>query len=125
MSEDEEERNKLAVLRTLLALERNYLAEERTQLARLRTGLAFALIVPSLYLFIASIDMEVHLFVLILSYLVLGFFVLRGIWTVYNSKSILKKVRKKKVILKEQEKQVINSSKSIHDSFKNCMEFDL
>lgn len=96
MSEDEEERNKLAVLRTLLALERNYLAEERTQLARLRTGLAFALIVPSLYLFIASIGMEVYLYVLILIYLVLGFFVLRGTWTIYNSKSILKKVREKK-----------------------------
>jgi uncharacterized membrane protein YidH (DUF202 family) len=122
MSEDEEERNKLAVLRTLLALERNYLAEERTQLARLRTGLAFALIVPSLYLFIASFDMEVDLFVLIIIYLVLGFFVLRGIWTVYNARLVLKKIRKKKAIVKEQEKQIINSSKSIHDSFKNCME---
>ena len=125
MSEDEEERNKLAVLRTLLALERNYLAEERTQLARLRTGLAFALIVPSLYLFIASIDRDVHLFVIILIYLVLGFFVLRGTWTVYNSKSVLNKIRKKKALVKEQEKQIINSSKSIHDSFKNCLDFDI
>ena len=124
MSEDEEERNNLAMLRTLLALERNYLAEERTQLARLRTGLAFALIVPSLYLFIASVDMDVHLLVLILISLVLGFFVLRGAWTVYNSKSALNKIRRKKVLVKEQEKQIINSSKSIKDSFKNCIEFD-
>jgi len=125
MSEDEEERYKLAVLRTLLALERNYLAEERTQLARLRTGLAFALIVPSLYLFIASLDMEIPLYILIIFYLVLGFFVLRGTWTVYNSRSVLKRIRKKKAIVKEQEKQIINSSKSIYDSFKNCMEFDI
>jgi uncharacterized membrane protein YidH (DUF202 family) len=61
MSEKEEERNKLAILRTLLAVKRNYLAEERTQLARLRTGLAFALIVPSLYLFIATVDIEIPL----------------------------------------------------------------
>ena len=125
MSEGEEERNKLAILRTLLALERNYLAEERTQLARLRTGLAFALIVPSLYLFIASVDMEVHLLVLLLIYLVLGFFILRGTWTVYNSRSVLNKIRKKKAIVKEQEKQIINSSKSIHEAFKNCLEFDI
>lgn len=123
MSEKEEERNKLATLRTLLAVERNYLAEERTQLARLRTGLAFALIVPSLYLFIATVDIEIPLYILILFYIILGFFVLRGVWTVYNSRSTLRKIRKKKGNVKKHEKQIIDSSKSIHDNFINCIDF--
>lgn len=120
---DEEERNKLATLRTLLAVERNYLAEERTQLARLRTGLAFALIVPSLYLFIATVDIEIPLYLLVLFYILLGFFVLRGIWTVYSSRSKLRKIRKKKSIVKKHEKQILESSKSIYDTFINCIDF--
>jgi uncharacterized membrane protein YidH (DUF202 family) len=123
MSEKEEEKNKLATLRTLLAVERNYLAEERTQLARLRTGLAFALIVPSLYLFIASVDIDIPLYLLIVSYTILGFFVLRGVWTVYSSRSILRQLRKKKAIVKKHEKQIVDSSKDIHDTFINCIDF--
>ena len=123
MSEKEEERNKLAILRTLLAVERNYLAEERTQLSRLRTGLAFALIVPSLYLFIANVDIEIPLYLLVLFYIILVFFVLRGVWTVYNSRSILRKLRNKKAIVKKRQKQVIDSSKDIYDTFINCIDF--
>ena len=124
MSENEEDRNKLAELRTLLALERNFLAEERTQLARLRTGLAFALIVPSLYLFITSININIPLFLVIISYAVLGFFFVRGIWTVYNAKSKLKKLRKQKEILNKKQKEIINSSESIRNTFEIIIEFN-
>ena len=124
MSEKEKERNKLARLRTLLALERNYLAEERTQLARLRTGLAFALIVPSIYLFTTSININIPLFFLIIILIFLGCFFFRGIWTVINAKSKLKKIRKKKENVKKREKQIFDSSESIHNTFKNCIEFN-
>lgn len=124
MSEKEKERNKLARLRTLLALERNYLAEERTQLARLRTGLAFALLVPSVYLFITSIDIDIPLYFLIPFFIFISYFFLRGIWTVINSRSKLKKIRKKKEIVKQREKQIIDSSESIQNTFENCTEFN-
>jgi uncharacterized membrane protein YidH (DUF202 family) len=124
MSEKEEERNRLARLRTLLALERNYLAEERTQLARLRTGLAFTLIVPSVYLFITSIDINIPLFFLIIFFIFIGFFFIRGVWTVITARSKLKKIRKKKEIVKKREKQIIDSSESIQNTFENCTEFN-
>ncbi|MHA2472421.1 MAG: DUF202 domain-containing protein [Promethearchaeota archaeon] len=118
------ERDKLARLRTLLALERNYLAEERTQLARLRTGLAFTLIAPSVYIFITSLNLNIPLYLLIFSYIILGFVFMRGIWTMYTAKLKLKKLRNQKEIVKEKEKQIIDNSESIQNTFRNSIEFD-
>ena len=111
------ERDKLARLRTLLALERNYLAEERTQLARLRTGLAFGLIAPSAYIFISSLNLRISLYLLILFYIILGFIFMRGIWTIYNAKSKLKKLKNQKEIVKEKEKEIIDNSESIQNTY--------
>ncbi len=118
------ERDKLARLRTLLALERNYLAGERTQLARLRTGLAFTLIAPSAYIFITSLSLSIPLYLLIFSYIILGFIFIRGIWTIYNAKSKLKKIKNQKEIVKVKEKQIIDNSESIQNTFRNSIEFD-
>ena len=118
------ERDKLARLRTLLAVERNYLAGERTQLARLRTGLAFTLIAPSAYIFITSLILSIPLYLLIFSYIILGFIFTRGIWTIYNAKSKLNKIKDQKEIVKEKEKQIIGNSESIQNTFRNCLEFD-
>ena len=118
------ERDKLARLRTLLALERNYLAGERTQLARLRTGLAFTLIGPSVYIFITSFNPSIPLYLLIFSYIILGFIFMRGIWTIYNAKSKLKKIKNQKEIVKVKENQIIDNSESIQNTFRNCIEFD-
>ncbi|MHA2184946.1 MAG: hypothetical protein ACXAAI_08095 [Promethearchaeota archaeon] len=118
------ERDKLARLRTLLALERNYLAEERTQLARVRTGLAFTLIAPSVYIFIASLNLNIPLYFLIIFYIILGFIFIRGIWTIYSAKSKLNKIRHQKEIVKEKEKQIIDNSESIQNTFRNSIEFD-
>jgi uncharacterized membrane protein YidH (DUF202 family) len=118
------ERDKLARLRTLLALERNYLAEERTQLARVRTGLAFTLIAPSVYIFIASLNLNIPLYFLIFFYIILGFIFIRGIWTIYSAKSKLNKIRTQKEIVKGKEKQIIDNSESIQNTFRNSIEFD-
>lgn len=118
------ERDKLARLRTLFALERNYLAEERTQLARLRTGLAFSLIAPSVYIFITSFNPSISLYLLIFSYIILGFIFIRGIWTIYNAKSKLKIIRNQKDIVQAKEKEIIDNSESIQNTFRNCIEFD-
>ena len=118
------ERDKLARLRTLLALERNYLAGERTQLARLRTGLAFALIAPSVYIFITTLNLNIPPLLLIFSYIILGFIFMRGTWTIYNTKSKLKKIRNQKEIVKLKEKQIIDNSESIQNTFRNSIEFD-
>lgn len=118
------ERDKLARLRTLFALERNYLAEERTQLARLRTGLAFSLIAPSVYIFSTSFNPSISLYLLIFSYIILGFIFIRGIWTMYNAKSKLKIIRNQKDIVQAKEKEIIDNSESIQNTFRNCIEFD-
>ena len=113
------ERDKLARLRTLLALERNYLAGERTQLARLRTGLAFALIAPSVYIFLMSLNLSIPLYLLIFSYIILGFIFMRGTWTIYSAKSHLKKIQNQKEIVQVKEKQIIDNSESIQNTFRH------
>ena len=118
------ERDKLARLRTLFALERNYLAGERTQLARLRTGLAFGLIAPSVYIFITTLNLNISPLLLIFTYIILGFIFMRGAWTIYSAKSNLKKIQNQKEIVQEKEKQIINNSKSIQNTFRHCIEFD-
>ena len=118
------ERDKLARLRTLLALKRNYLAGERTQLARLRTGLAFSLIAPSVYIFITTLNITIPLLLFIFTYIILGFIFMRGAWTIYSAKSNLKKIQNQKEIVQEKEKQIINNSKSIQNTFRHCIEFD-
>jgi len=118
------ERDKLARLRTLLALERNYLAGERTQLARLRTGLAFSLIAPTVYIFIVSLNLNIPLYLLIFSYIILGFIFMRGTWTIYSAKLKLKKIKDQKEIVKVKEQQIIDNSESIQNTFRSCIEFD-
>ena len=118
------ERGKLARLRTLLAIERNYLAEERTQLARLRTGLAFTLISPSVYIFFTSLNLSIHLYLLIISYIILGFIFIRGIWSIYSARLKLNKIRNQKEIVKAKEKEILESSESIQNIFKHSIEFD-
>ena len=124
MSKENNEKNILARMRTLLALERNYLAEKRTQLAKLRTGLALALILPPFYLFIISIEIEIPLVFIIFFYIFLILNAIYGVWMVFGSRSQLKKLRKKIKLVKKKEKQIFNSSKAVSELFTGCIEFD-
>ena len=115
----------LAKIRTLLALERNYLAEERTALAEFRTGLTLTVIAPAASTLIAYIFsfLEVE-YALLFDLLNLTFFAILtvwGIWTSFRSHSKLNKIRKKKMILKDRECEVMRKSKAVHDLLSDCM----
>ena len=108
----------------MLALERNYLAEERTALAEFRTGLALTVIAPVASTVIAYIFsfLEVE-YVLIFDLLNIIFFAILtvwGIWTSFHSRSKLNKIRKKKMILKDRECEVMSKSKAVHDLLRDC-----
>ena len=107
----------LAKIRTLLALERNYLAEERTALAEFRTGLALAVIGPTagtLMAYLISIfALEQSRFLDILNFAFFIIITIIGIWIAYKSEIKLKKLRKKKVIIKDRMLEASKSSKEI------------
>ena len=107
----------LAKIRTLLALERNFLAEERTALAEFRTGLALAVIgttVGTIMVFLISIfALEQSRFLDILNFAFFIIITIIGIWIAYKSYIELKKLRKKKVIIKDRMLEASKSSKEI------------
>ena len=115
----------LAEIRTLLAIERNYLAEERTELAEFRTGLALTVIAPAASTVIAytfSLLQVEH--ALLLDALNLSFFAILtiwGIWTSFRSRSELEKIRKKKMVLKIRECEVMRKSKAVQDLLRDCI----
>ena len=115
----------LAEIRTLLALERNYLAEERTELAEFRTGLALTVIAPAASTLVAYVFSLLQVeYALLFDVLNVAFFAILtiwGIWTSVNSRSKLKRIRKKKMILKDRECEVMRKSKAVQDLFRDCM----
>jgi len=115
----------LAEIRTLLALERNYLAEERTELAEFRTGLALTVIAPAASTVVAYIFSLLQVeYALLFDVLNVAFFAILtiwGIWTSVNSRSKLKRIRKKKMILKDRECEVMRKSKAVQDLLRDCI----
>ena len=124
MSEEENHRDKLAELRTLLALERNNLAEERTIFAKFRTGLTLALISPSLYLYSIALNWKLGFIFLIIFYIFLITCGTVGTYEALQSRIKLKINRKLKCSIVEKEKEILNSSKRIYDLFSNVMIID-
>jgi uncharacterized membrane protein YidH (DUF202 family) len=124
-SADTGEQEILAEIRTLLALERNYLAEERTKLAEFRTGLALTVIAPAastVIAYIFSLLQAEH--ALLFDALNVGFFAILtiwGIWTSFNSRSRLDRIRKKKMILKDRECEVMRKSKAVQNLLSDCI----
>ncbi len=115
----------LAKIRTLLALERNYLAEERTELAEFRTGLALTVIAPAASTVIAYIFSLLQVgHALLFDALNFTFFAILtvwGIWTSLRSRSKLNEIRKKKMILKDRECEVMRESKAVQDLLSDCI----
>ncbi|MDH5462004.1 MAG: DUF202 domain-containing protein [Candidatus Bathyarchaeota archaeon] len=115
----------LAEIRTLLALERNYLAEERTELAEFRTGLALTVIAPAASTLVAYVFSLLQVeYALLFDVLNVAFFAILtiwGIWTSVNSRSKLKRIRKKKMILKDRECEVMRKSKAVQDLLRDCI----
>ncbi|MDH5451254.1 MAG: DUF202 domain-containing protein [Candidatus Bathyarchaeota archaeon] len=115
----------LAKIRTLLALERNYLAEERTALAEFRTGLGLTVLAPAASTVIAYIfsflQVERVLFLDSLNFTFFAFLTVWGIWISFRSRSKLNKIRKKKLILKNREAEVMKQSKAVHDLLCDCI----
>ena len=115
----------LAELRTLLALERNYLAEERTRLAEFRTGLALTVIAPAASTVVAYIFSLLQVeYAFLFDALNVAFFAILtiwGIWTSFNSRSELSRIRKKKAILKDRECEVMRKSKAVQDLLGDCI----
>ena len=115
----------LAKIRTLLALERNYLAEERTALAEFRTGLALTVIAPAASTVIAytlsSLQVERALLFDSLNLTFFAILTVWGIWTSFRSHSKLNKIRKKKMILKDRECEVMRKSKAVRDLLHDCI----
>jgi uncharacterized membrane protein YidH (DUF202 family) len=115
----------LAKIRTLLALERNYLAEERTELAEFRTGLALTVIAPAASTVIAYISSLLQVeHALLFDALNITFFAILtvwGIWTSLRSRSKLNRIRKKKMVLKDRECEVIRKSEAVHDLLRDCI----
>jgi uncharacterized membrane protein YidH (DUF202 family) len=115
----------LAKIRTLLALERNYLAEERTELAEFRTGLALTVIAPAASTVIAYIfsflEVEYALLFDALNFTFFAILTVWGIWTSLRSRSKLNKIRKKKMILRDRECEVMRKSRAVQDLFSDCI----
>ena len=118
----------LAEIRTLLALERNYLAEERTALAEFRTGLALTVIAPAASTVIAytlSFLQVEH--ALLLDASNVAFFAILtvlGVWTSFRSRLKLDRIRKKKMILKNRECEVMKKSMTVQDLLRDCITFE-
>lgn len=114
-----EKQEVLAEIRTLLALERNYLAEERTALAEFRTGLALTVIGPTastIIVYILSILPIEETFIFdLLNFTFFSILTAIGIWTSYQSRSKLQKIRIQKRILKDREAAVIGCCKAVSD----------
>jgi uncharacterized membrane protein YidH (DUF202 family) len=122
---DDTDQEILAKIRTLLALERNYLAEERTALAEFRTGLALTVIGPTVSTFLAytfsSLPTTQALLYDLINFAVFSVLTIWGIWTSLRSRSMLRKIRKKKKIIDAREATLVKSSQPIHDLLCDCI----
>ena len=118
----------LAKVRTLLALERNYLAEERTALAEFRTGLALTVIAPAastVIAYIFSLLQTEYVFLFdSLNFTFFAILTILGIWTSFRSRSKLNRIRKKKMILKDRECEVMRNSKAVRDLLYDCISLE-
>ncbi len=113
----------LSRMRTLLALERNFLAEERTALAEFRTGLALILIGPptSIIYLSSSFHFETSMWINILLYVFIGILMIWGIFMAVRAHRKATKLRSERMVIKEREKKIIESSPEAQDLLKNCM----
>ena len=122
---ENKEQEILAKIRTLLALERNYLAEERTELAQFRTGLALTVIAPAASAFIAYIfsllQLDHSLLFDAFNFTFFAILTIWGVWTSFRSRSNLNRIRKKKMILRDRECEVVRKSEAVHDLFRDCI----
>ena len=112
----------LAQLRTLMALERNYLAMERTHLAAFRSGLALLLVAPSLFIYSLALAWQFNVITLVL-YSVLIVIGVLGLWELLHSRLKLKKIHRYRNAVIKKEKEIINSSKTISDMFKDLINY--
>ena len=108
----------LAQIRTLMALERNYLAEERTALAEFRTGLALIILgspTSAAISFILStmvgIDRIISDSISITSVIII---IIIGSYISFQSRNLLKKIRKRKKILKIRELDICEKSETVY-----------
>ena len=123
MSEKKDESMMLARMRTLLALERNFLAEERTALAEFRTGLALILIGPptSIVYLSSSLHFEAPLWMNIILYVFIGILMIWGIFMAVRAHKKANMLRGERMIIKNREKQIYESSPEAQELLKNCM----
>ena len=125
---NEGERDILAKIRTLLALERNYLAEERTALAEFRTGLAMTVIGPTastvMAYFFSSLPIEQVIIYDLVNFTFFSILTIFGIWISYQSRSKLRKIRKKKQVIMNREASLIKQSKTLYDLLYECVDLD-
>ena len=118
----------LARIRTMLALERNYLAEERTTLAEFRTGLALVVIAPPASTAVAYIisllqaETENLLLFKILNFAFLVVLTALGVRISLQSRSKLKRIREKRRALRDQEVEIVRSSKAVYDLVGNSLD---
>lgn len=107
----------LAKIRTLLALERNFLAKERTALAEFRTGMALTVAAPTastiVVYVISFIDFNPSIFFEILNFTFFSILTIIGLWISYKARIKLKKIRQKKVQIKNKTLEISKSSKEI------------
>ena len=123
MSEKKNESVMLSRMRTLLALERNFLAEERTALAEFRTGLALILIGPptSIIYISSSLQISAALWMNIILYIFIGIIVIWGIIMAVRAHRKVNMLRDERMVIKDREKQIIESSPEAQELLKNCM----
>ncbi len=122
------EQEVLAKIRTLLALERNFLAEERTALAEFRNGLALTVIGPTVSTIIAYLlslfTTEQSILLDSLNFTFFSILTFVGVWTSFQSQAKLKKIRKKKMIIKNRTLELSKSSDSIYNLLCDCVDDD-
>ncbi|MHA2408084.1 MAG: hypothetical protein ACXACA_06915, partial [Candidatus Ranarchaeia archaeon] len=102
--------------------------EERTTLAEFRTGLAMTVIGPTVSTVIASFFSSLPIKEVIL-YEVINFtffsiLTIVGIWTSFQSRSKLRKIRTKKQVIKTRETLLIKQSKTVYDLLCECIDLD-
>lgn len=118
------EKDVLARMRTLLALERNYLAEERTQLAQFRTGIALALFGPpssAIYL-PSSITLEIPFAISVIIIIFFAGITGFGIYWMLTANKRLRKIRKKKIYVRERESEILDNNEQLRILLADCME---
>lgn len=128
VAEGVDEQGVLAKVRTLLALERNYLAEERTALAEFRNGLALTVIGPTastvLAFILSRFPMENAILYDLLNFTFFSILTLMGVWTSFQSRSKLRRIRRRKKLLKEREVDIVRCCETVEDMFSDIITFE-